>query len=266
MANETELIIARRATKSEYELGLASAVQRALLPVGGPSCSKLSTHAANRMSGTVGGDFYDFIKLEDGRIAVVIGDVLGHGVHSALIMALLVGSIRRFAQADPRPRRVVAETDRALNALGRTTEHVFTASVFYSIIDPVAGEMSYTNAAHPVPLVCRLESCRLAKLEPNAPLLGIDSDVAIEEDCFAFGEADRVVLYTDGITEAPNSGGDPFGWENLVALVGRGVDLDPREVTDSIFEEVDRHTGDAPGQDDQSVIVMDFLEKKHASS
>jgi sigma-B regulation protein RsbU (phosphoserine phosphatase) len=117
-----------------------------------------------------------------------------------------------------------------------------------------------------VPILCHSEACRLAGLDPNAPLLGIDSDARIEEDRFSFGEADRAVLYTDGVADAPDSGGDPFGWKRVRELVGRGVALDARGVAETICDEVDRHTGGGKRQDDQSVIVIDFLEKKHPSS
>jgi serine phosphatase RsbU (regulator of sigma subunit) len=106
----------------------------------------------------------------------------------------------------------------------------------------------------------------LAGLSPNAGLLGVGAGVPIGEDTFAFGEADRLVLYTDGIIEVLDGEKEHYGWRRLRRLISSSVDVDPPALVDMIFDEVDEHARSESPQDDQSVIVIDFLSRKSSPS
>jgi len=210
------------------------------------------------MQGTVGGDFYDFPPAGADKVGLLIGDVMGHGVSSALLMAMIVGLIRRDPEATADPVVAARLVNNHLKEVGDAIGHVITCSLFCGVISPGERRLVFVNAGHPPPIVCNKSTCLLSGLGATAPLLGVVDSADIEAATHAFSHEDRITLYTDGVTDARNAEGEPFGYGRLHDVASRSIDLSPAALIDEIFAEVDRFLGGESASDDQSLVVIDF--------
>jgi serine phosphatase RsbU (regulator of sigma subunit) len=155
------------------EVKLAGEVQELLLPKGSPFCRWCCMAARSRMANVLGGDFYDFIELDDGGQVLLVGDVTGHGLHASVVMALVYGFIHRAVRDVCNPHEVVSALNRCLRTFARRSEkldHFFSATLFLGIIDPQSKSMSYVNAGHPAGLVKR--NGELLKLPATSHTIG----------------------------------------------------------------------------------------------
>jgi len=239
------------------DLALAAELQAALLPKTCPiSCSQHAVAARNRMCGTVGGDFYDFIRVNDEQVAVVIGDTVGHGVRASLLMAQIMGFLRSAAPSPSRPTEVLLALNRMLIELGERTGSVMTCSMYYAVIDSPTGIVFFVNAGHPRPFLCDRGKCMVMPLGPRNILLGVE-EFQPEEDCITFETGQRLVLYTDGLTDATSPAGEHFGQERLHEVIGRHIDHPPERCADAVFQAVADFRADAKQKDDESIVVID---------
>ena len=241
----------------ETEMELAAAVQRALLNGEIPDCQCGKMVLKNRMSVQVGGDFYHFRQLGQDQVAFAIGDVVGHGMGSALIMSLIMGTLRSNIQDSRRPSRMVEQVNNLLVKLSRQLEQYITCSMIYGVVDLPSGVLLYVNAGHPYPIVCNREEEGCQELRPTTMLLGVQQGVQ-SESCHQFHQNDRVVLYTDGITEASNANEDPFSDNRLKEIVCSSRQESPDVLARRVFEEVDAYSGREQCEDDQTLVVIDF--------
>ncbi|MFW6132972.1 MAG: PP2C family protein-serine/threonine phosphatase [Planctomycetota bacterium] len=246
---------AQTQTEHELDLALAAELQAALMP---PACPHdLGAHVAaarNRMCGTVGGDFYDFIRLNRDQLAIVVGDVVGHGVQAALLMAQITGYLRSQTGRRSRPAATVAGLNRMLLDLGDRAETVTSCTLFYAVLDVPSGICFYVNAGHPPPILCGDGAPR--RVAAHDMLLGAE-DFQPAEQCHTFTSHQRLVLYTDGICETFNDAQERFGDGRLLKLIADGRDASPEALADRIFQEVDAFHGATARTDDQTVLVLD---------
>ena len=185
-----------------------------------------------RPANTVGGDYYDIIDLEDDRVGIVVGDVAGKGMPAALLMALLQGSLRTLLTAGHRGADLMAK----LNVyLCSTIPANSLVTLFYGELDTAAGDLLYVNAGHNAPFLIRRDQS-LERLPATAMVLGIDPDCAFETRTTHIGPGERLLLYTDGISEAFNTREEEYGepriaayLEAQAALPFRGADSGPGE-------------------------------------
>lgn len=243
--------------EDEQELALAAELQAALLPKRCPiQCEHQVTAARNRMCGSVGGDFYDFIRISDEQIAVVIGDMVGHGVRASLLMANIMGWLRSERGNYSRPTEVITALNRMLIDLGNRIGTPMPCSIFYLVLDQPTGLGMFVNAGHPRPFLCNREKCSTFHLGDRNMLLGVE-EFTPEEGCNVFAPGQRLVLYTDGILDAANPQGIHFGKERLGQLIAQGQDLTPDQLADAVFAAVD-HFRDGHRQiDDETIVVFD---------
>ena len=196
--------------------------------------------------------------MPDGCQSLFVGDVTGHGLHASLVMALLYGYIHRSSQAYCSPVDLVREVNAFLQSFAKRSEeldHYFSSTLFFASIDPRSLRMSYVNAGHPAPLVRR--GGEILTLPATAPPVGFFDALQVPGGSFQFRGEDRLLLYTDGITEAWNTEGEMFGSERLRAIL-REKDGDHQEFLDHLFAALgDFGTDDAPA-DDCTAIVIDF--------
>lgn len=239
------------------DLQLAAAVQKALLNGNLPECRCGRMVLENRMSGQVGGDFYFFRELNQDQVALAIGDVVGHGVGPALIMTMILGLLQGHPQDSRRPSRMVGYVNDQLVKLGGQVDHYITCSLFYGVVDLPSGILLYVNAGHPEPIVCNRRQTICHELPPTTMLLGVQQGI-LPESCHQFAQHDRVVLYTDGITEACDEQDQPFGEDRFRDLIRQCGSEDPRELTRRIFQVVDDFCGRRQPADDQTLVVIDF--------
>ncbi len=247
------------------DLDLASKVQRLLLPKSSPSCDWCCMGVKNRMALGLGGDFYEFIALPDGCQVVFLGDVTGHGLQASVVMALLYGYLHRASRSDCQPQQVVADANEFLQLFAKRSrkfDHYFSATLFYGIIDPVTLVLRYVNAGQVAPLVKRGTSLFL--LQPTASPLGYFSEPELEEGVFQLEDQDRLLLYTDGLSDSHNSAGDFFGTERIGQLLLDHPEPYP-EFLERLFAALREFGAADPPGDDCTAIVIDLHSPSSAS-
>lgn len=239
------------------DLKLAAAVQKALLTADLPECTCGKMALKYRMSSQVGGDFYHFRQLGPDQIAFAIGDVVGHGMGAALIMTTIMGLIHNNPQDSRRPSQLVAGINDMLVRLGDQINHPITCSIIYGVVDLPSGVLIYVNAGHPHPFINHRNRNQTNRLHPTTMLLGVQHGVQ-PESCYQFEQQDRLVLFTDGITEARNPQEQIFGDQQLEQLLSQMNWEEPDTLADGILERVKQFSDGFADQDDQTLVVIDF--------
>ena len=204
----------------------------------------------------VGGDFYDFISVNEEQTAILIGDVMGHGVHASLLMAQIMGFLRSAGSKRSRPSEVIIALNEMLIELGDRTDSVLSCTMIYIVLDAPSGAGFFVNAGHHRPVLCDRTDLDYVNLGPTNILLGVE-EFKPQEGCLTFESGQRMVFYTDGLPEAANADGELFGDERLHAAIGRCAPLPPEECVDAILETVDEYRGDVPQADDETIVVID---------
>lgn len=240
------------------DIGLASHVQQLLFPKSSPQCNWCCIGVQNRMARGLGGDYFDFITLPDGSQSLFIGDVTGHGLHASVVMSLLYGFIHRSVQDACSPLALTENVNSFLQTFAQRSErfdYYFSSTLFWANIDPETLHMDYVNAGHPAPLVKR--GRQLFSLPATAQPVGFFDRPEIGLGTFDFCRDDRLLLYTDGITEARNDQGDFFGLERLTEIL-LTKDSDHQQFLDQLFESLRVFGADDSPADDCTAIVIDF--------
>jgi sigma-B regulation protein RsbU (phosphoserine phosphatase) len=207
----------RRDAKQQREFEEARLIQRGLLPTSMPQVEGLALASSWRPANGVGGDCFDALPFGPGAIGLTIADVAGKGVPAALLMSNLQAAVRAFAQDGASPSSVCTSVNRLLcrnMASGRFVTFCYTR------IDVAAGRLTYANAGHNPPLLVRADGS-IEKLSPGGTVLGVFTESTYEQGEFALRAGDRLVCYTDGITEGRNRDGEEYGEDRLAAAVHR---------------------------------------------
>ncbi len=241
----------------EEELNLARRIQSSFLPSTFPRMERLDIHAINTPSRQVGGDYYDLVSPAGGGRLVAIADVSGKGVPAALLTSMLQASLRTQAENTTS----VSEILSGINALVyRSTSSEQFATFFLARIDEGTLRMSYSNAGHNYPVLLRRNG-RHEYLERGGMMVGMFEGATFEEATVQLEPGDRVVLFTDGVSEAVNAAGQEFGEDRIRDLVRElPGDLSAREVTSRILEALHRFLDGVEPQDDVTVMVLRVLE------
>jgi PAS domain S-box-containing protein len=234
----------------EQELRVARRIQHAALPeaVPAPEGWEISPHY--RPAREVGGDFFDFLELEEGRLGLVVGDATGKGVPAALMMSTTCGMLRAVAQSSGSPGEVLQRVNEALSA--RIPANMFV-TCFYGVLDPESGSFVYANAGHDLPYMRRGGDAE--ELRARGMPLGLMLGMGYEEKEIVLGEGESVLFYSDGLVEAHNPQGEMFGFPKLRRLVtvhgtGSGEDL-----VDSLLAELARFAGEEWEQEDDITLL-----------
>jgi sigma-B regulation protein RsbU (phosphoserine phosphatase) len=203
----------RSDAKQKREFEEARLIQRGLLPTTTPQLAGLSLASSWKPANGVGGDCFDMLTFGAGAMGVYIADVAGKGVPAALLMSNLQAAVRAFAQEGAAPGSVATSVNRLLcrnMASGRFV------TFCYARIDVSAGKLTYANAGHNPPLLVRADAT-IEKLAPGGTVLGVFAESTYEQGDFPLRPNDRLIFYTDGITEGRNPDGDEFGEDRLAA-------------------------------------------------
>jgi len=246
-----------QAVNDSLDLALAAELQAALLPKECPlDCDHLVAAARNRMCGSVGGDFYDFIRVNADQAVMFVGDVVGHGVSASLVMAQLMGYLRSKPAGLARPGEIIRDLNRMLIDLGDRIGNVLPVSLLYAIIDAPTGISFFINAGHPRPFLYDRDKRISLHLGPRNLVLGVEEFEPVE-GCHTFTAGQRMVLFTDGLLDATDPRGNRFGEAGLREVLSQRIDDDPRECADAVFLAVDLFRGGETQVDDETIIVMD---------
>jgi serine phosphatase RsbU (regulator of sigma subunit) len=216
--------------------------------------------AKNRMANILGGDFYDFIELDDGCQVLFVGDVTGHGLHASVVMSLVYGFIHRAASEKCSPHELVVNLNTFLRTFAQRSDrldHFFSATLFFSVIDPHSLTMHYVNAGHPAGIIRRGDE--LIRLPATSHPVGYFEHAEFQVEGFQLKPHDRLLLYTDGLVDSSNSQGEMFGVERLDATFRR-LDDGHMVFLEKLFKEVDGFLSGRSPFDDCTAIVIDFHE------
>jgi len=233
------------------DLQQAAEIQRGILPRGQPRVVGVDLAGHNAPCRTVGGDYYDFIPYDDGRVAVVLGDVAGKGMSAALLMSNLQARVQILAELPQNLANLMSRLDQSV-AINAPPNRFIT--LFFGLIDPQRGTLTYCNAGHNPPLLVRADGS-VERLKAKGTVLGIFPEIGYEEQNVAFAEGDLLAIYSDGVTEAVDSNGEEFGEERLAQLVAEIREQSSSAVIDAVLERVSEWTDEAPPEDDVTLIV-----------
>ncbi len=236
----------------DEELRIASQIQQALLPLPHRSAAFFDVMAASVSCREIGGDFFDYIDLPDGRFGFAVGDVAGKGTPAALLTAVLQGIFSGQATAVQEPGDVMTRVNRGL--LTRAVEARFATACF-CVLGP-DGRLSYCNAGHNPPFVFSGESIR--RLTTGGLVLGLFANATYEQETIQLAPGDTVVVFSDGVSEALNDSGDEFGDDGIVRAVSRTVSQPPAAILDALLAAVKQFAGAAPQNDDITALVLRY--------
>ena len=202
----------QRDASDRRELAEALKIQQRLLPQQVPQIDGCELAASWQPASGVGGDCFDALRFGESRLALSIADVVGKGIPAALLMSNLQAAVRAFASDAVEPRDLCHQVNRIL--CGNIAEGRFI-SFFYCLVDAAAGTLVYTNAGHYYPMLVRADGT-FARFEVGGPVLGVLADAEYGQAHVALASGDRLVLFTDGLTEARNEDGEEFGEQRLL--------------------------------------------------
>lgn len=239
----------------ENELHLAKDIQRQLLPEIIPDMRGYDIAGENISSKQVGGDYFDVVQLDAGRLLIAIADVSGKGIPAALIMANAQAALRALAPLELPLPEFVTRINTVVHANTRADKFV---TFFCGILDVRSGLLRYINAGHNPPLLRRAGSGQLEELGTGGIVLGIlDPAPPFDEGTAQFDAGDALILYTDGVSEAMNVQSEEFGEPRLQALAAASGEAAPAgEIVRTIISAVQQHAAGAPQSDDITLLVV----------
>ena len=237
----------------QNELNVANKMQQSILPTSFPTGPGFAIFGSMKPARDVGGDFFDVLSLEDGRIGLVVADVSDKGVPAALFMMSSRTLLKGSAIGLYSPGKVLSEVNQLLQEENDASMFV---TVFYATFDPETGELAYANGGHNTPLVVHADGSSTVIPPTNGVALGVVPEFTYEERSLTLQPGDYVVLYTDGVTEAENDQGDQFGLERLCEIFTGGAPMDVRSTNEAVFAAVEAFAGDAPQFDDVTCLTL----------
>lgn len=244
-----------RANRAEREIRTASEIQMSILPAELPQIEGGSIRAIYKPAALVGGDFYDVVRLSETELGVLIADVTGHGVPAALVASMLKVSFAHQKEKLRSPSRVLQQID---VDLFMPTGLLISAA--YVHVDFASKRVTAANAGHPPVLVRRRQTGACFELAAHGTLLGWREDhPAPQETMCDLLSGDRLLLYTDGLTEAANAEGDLFDFERLASAFAAADSLETQAALASLLGGVEAFRGrERPLQDDATALLIDM--------
>src|SRR5438876_2459922 len=244
---------ARENERIQHELRVAQLIQKTLLPKDLPALPGWKVNAYYQAARQVGGDFYDFIYLDDGRLGLVIGDVTDKGVPAALLMATTRSVLRAVAQRVVKPGQVL---ERVNEIIYQDIPPKMFVTCLYALLDPESGQLLYANAGHDLPYH-RHRMAEVTELRATGMPLGLMPGMKYEEKETRLAHGENILFYSDGIVEAHNHDRGMYGFPRLMKLVGE-YDEDS-SLKDVVLEDLAEFTG--PGWEQEDDITMVTLQR-----
>ena len=241
--------------KLENELEVARRMQRSILPRNFPSGSGYKLHANMRSARAIGGDFYDFVVLDGGRVGFAVADVSGKGVPAALFMMSTRTLLKGAAIGTGDPGQTLANVN---NLLANDNSGMMFVTILYMIFDPSNGTLTYASGGHDAPVLVHADGSAAELPRIGGIALGVIANSPYECHTVTVSPGDTIVLYTDGVTEARNVAGGQFGMERLCSAFDGKPPANPEVATRSIFNAVYEFVGDAPQFDDITCVALQY--------
>jgi serine phosphatase RsbU (regulator of sigma subunit) len=239
----------------QSEIAIAASIQRNLLPREGPTMGGVSFSAHFEPTASIGGDYYDVFNIDKSRLAVAIGDVSGHGLSTGLVMAMVKAAITTLVDEGADEESLF---ERLNDLVYRSTERRAFMTLAFTIFDLEKGRIRHTNAGHLYPYLLRDGKPTPISIESPSLPLGVREKIVSRTVDLDLQEGDAIIYLSDGIIEAQNEHGDPFGFDQLEGLLAHQTDRSPSAIRDQILEAVARHSGTRPADDDRTVMILRF--------
>ena len=233
------------------EIEEARATGQALLPRDIPGIPGLEIATASQPLRSLNGDYFDVIQLGERKLAICIADVIGKGVPAALLMSNVQATVRALAEESLQPGELMRKLNRSV--CRNTTPGKFV-TLCYSVVDLDARKLVYTNAGHCAPVLIRATG-EAVRLEAGGALVGVFPGWPYEQAEVPLAPGDRLLLFTDGVTEAANAREEEFGEERLVGLAAALRDRSAHEMKNRVLQTVSSFTG-GRAQDDATLVIL----------
>ena len=243
-------LVPARLEMQEQELERAREIQESLLPKDIPQLPGFEVATAWRPARMVGGDYFDVLRLGESRLAICIADVVGKGVSAGLLMANVQATVRAFARDSESPAQMCSRVNGVL--CGNIAKGKYV-TFFYGILDADKDTLRYCNAGHPSPILVSSDS--IQQLPAAGAVLGVFPTWKYLDSSIDLSAGDRLVLFTDGITEASGADGQEFGEENLAALARANCTSPACELNNRVLTQVS-HYCKGQFQDDATLLVI----------
>jgi serine phosphatase RsbU (regulator of sigma subunit) len=236
----------------EGELAQAAEIQRQRLPASAPVIVGLDLAGYNVPCRTVGGDYYDFLPLPDGRVVILVADVAGKGMPAALMMMDLQARVHIMSGDPDDTAGLVDRLNRSLAGACPSNRFI---TMFLSVLDPSTGQMTFCNAGHNPPLLLRADGS-VEELSEGGPVLGLPMKTQYRQGRRELRAGDLVALFSDGVTEAENDAGEEFGTERLGAVLTQCREEPAQAIVDAVNRAVEEWRAGAPAADDVTLVIV----------
>jgi hypothetical protein len=253
LAPHVRRIAERERVKAEIDA--ANRIQRALLPPRDPSFPGVSLAAHYGAATEIGGDYYDFIPAGNGTLGIALGDVAGHGLTSGIVMSMVKSALMVQMVYDSSPVSVLSVLNKTLVKIA--PRHMLM-TFFFGLLDQETGELRFSSAGHLDPYVFRAKTRELEALSCWGFPLGVHRREPFRELVTRLYPGDQLVLFSDGLIEATNDDGDPFGFERFEALLRKEGHRSAETIRAALLSEVSRFTRNRPPEDDQTLVILRF--------
>ena len=237
----------------QNELDVASKMQQSILPASFPETSEYEVYGNMAPARNVGGDFFDIISLENGRIGLAVADVSDKGVPAALFMMSSRTLLKGTAIGMGQPGSVLSEVN---SLLSEDNETMMFVTLVYVDYDPETGNLVYANGGHCNPLVVRPDGSSFELPLTAGVALGVMPGLEYRQDSYTLNPGETMVLYTDGVSEAMNAEGEEFGVERLQQLFASQPPVSARRANEAVLQAVAEFAGDTPQSDDVTCLVL----------
>lgn len=241
-----------------FDLDMASRIQQKLLRKDFPvytNDSRFEIYAKMIAAKYVGGDFYGFFKYDDDHLAFYIGDVSGKGMPAAIYMAVCQTMLKAIGSQILSPAEVITKVNRMLIPESDITTFV---TVFYGMLNVATGELTYCNGGHNLPYLQQEDGSVTEMEDVGGLLLGKFDGMPYAEKTIQLKPGDRVLTFTDGVTEAENTDNDMYDETGLEAFLEKNTGTGTEQLVNNLFAEVEAFAGEAPQSDDITVLAVHF--------
>ena len=237
----------------ENELSLANRMQQSILPTSFPETDQYQVFASMEAARDVGGDFFDLMPMEGGRIGLAVADVSGKGIPAAMFMMSSRTLLRGAAIGQSDPSKILREVNQLLCENNDTAMFV---TLFLGIFEPATGEFIYANGGHNPPVIFRADGTPSLLPTTDGIALGIFPDIAFQEKSITLAPGDSAILYSDGVTEAENDEAEQFELDRLYEVFAETPPSDARTATEDVLEAVRTFADGAPQFDDITCLIL----------
>jgi hypothetical protein len=259
LAPHVKRIVERERVKAEIDA--ANRIQAALLPVDAPDVAGAEFASHYRAATEIGGDYFDFLPMPSGEMGIAFGDVSGHGLTSGIVMAMAKSALLVQVGYDPSPRAVMNVLN---DIVMRTAPKRILMTFFFGLLDSTTQTLRFSSAGHLDPYVYRAATKRLEALSSWGFPLGVRRREPFMEHSVDFDSGDRLILYSDGLIEAIDDDGDPYGFDRFEKTILSCGHMHAEDIKKTLLNSIRKFTRNRPPEDDQTLVVVSFEEQAMA--